>query len=238
MKIIGVIPVRYESQRFPGKPLAIFKGKTILEHVYNCVKKSNVLDEVIIATDNKLIEEKAKEIGARVVITPKECSNGTERVGYAAKDIEADIIVNIQGDQPVLPCEIIEETVKVLLEQDDLEVATPICTLDKNKVNDKNTVKVVKDKDNYALYFSRFPVPYMMDNAGGEEIYFKHIGIYAYRKKFLMQYRELSRGILEKAERLEQLRVLENGHRIMTVFTEYDSPSVDTAEDLENLSSL
>lgn len=219
MKVIGVIPVRYDSKRFPGKALAVIQGKPLIQHVYERAKRSLILEELVIATDDKRIYDTAAAFGAPVVITPKVYHSGTDRVADVVSRLDCEIVVNVQGDQPFLEPQIIDEVVSRLLAQPELLVCTPIYPLD--DFIDPNVVKVVIDKDGYALYFSRVPIPG-----------YKHIGIYAYRKDFLERFARLEPSPLEISERLEQLRILENGYRIMTVQTMYDSPSVDTEEDL------
>lgn len=241
MKIIGLIPARYDSNRFPGKVLAEFEGKTILQHVYEKAKRSSLLEELVVATDDKRVYDAAVGFGAPVVITPKKYSSGTDRIADALSGLDCEIAVNIQGDQPCLVPEIIDETITRLMSQPDLSVATPICTLtDVKDVFNPNIVKVVIDQKGYALYFSRSPIPYINTNVKNIEegmVFYKHIGIYAFRKKFLDMYSKLNKSSLEVTEKLEQLRIIENGYKIMTVKTVYDSPSVDIKEDIENISS-
>lgn len=234
MKIIGVIPARYESKRFPGKALARLWGKPILQHVYEQSAKSSVLDTVIIATDDSRIQDIARGFGAPVVMTSKDCSSGSDRVGGAVVDLDCEIVVDIQADQPVLPPQILEEVVKPLLIQSELQITTPVYSItDLESLNNPNVVKVVIDKKGFALYFSRSFIPYKKSNIQNVQPYYKHIGIYAYRKEFLLKYAQLPPSPLERTEGLEQLRVLENGYRIKTVLATCDSPSIDTKEDLE-----
>ena len=233
MKVIGVIPVRYSSKRFPGKALAVMQGKPLLQHVYERAQGSSILEEIVIATDDKRIYDAAVSFGAPVVITPKEYYSGTDRVAHAVSSLDCEIVVNIQCDQPFLAPQIIDNVVGRLLAQPELLVCTPIYPLQNPEDGaNSNIVKVVIDKDGFALYFSRSPIPY---KKGDSPTFYKHIGIYAYRKDFLERFAELSPGPLETSEGLEQLRVLENGYRIMTVQTIYDSPSVDTEEDLRKV---
>lgn len=234
MKVIGVIPVRYSSKRFPGKALAIIKGKPLLQHVYENAKKSSILEDLIIATDDKQIYKTAVGFGAPVVITPREYHSGTDRVAHAVMDLDCEIVVNIQGDQPFLNPSIIDSVVTKLIADTSLFVTTPIYPLDSEGITNPNIVKVVIDSGGFALYFSRSPIPYVRNRMDNLQFY-KHIGIYAYRKDFLDRFVRMSQGILEVTEGLEQLRVLENGYRIMTVEVLYDSPSVDTEEDLKRL---
>lgn len=221
MRAIGVIPARYDSKRFPGKALALIQGKPLLQHVYERAKRSAILEELVIATDDKRIYDAAVGFGAPVVITPRQYPSGTDRVAFAVGGLDYEIAVNVQGDQPFLESEIIDEVVRRLLAQPELLVCTPIYPLSTDALINPNIVKVVIDKEGYALYFSRAPIPG-----------YKHIGIYAYRRDFLEIFAKLPVSHLEASERLEQLRILENGYRIMTAETIYDSPSVETEEDL------
>lgn len=229
MRVIGIIPVRYDSKRFPGKALAIIQGKPLLQHVYERARQSPILEELVIATDDKRIYDVATGFGAPVVITPKVYHSGTDRVSHAVNRLDCEIVVNIQGDQPFLASQIIDEVVGRLLAQPELLVCTPIYPLD--DLTNPNIVKVVIDKEGYAMYFSRSPIPYIR-KVVPDPTFYKHIGIYAYRKDFLDIFVKLPQGPLEISERLEQLRILENGYCIMTVQSMYDSPSVDTEEDL------
>lgn len=236
MRTIGVIPVRLDSKRFPGKALALIQGKPLIQHVYEHAIKSPILDEVVIATDSKEIYSSAIGFGAPVVITPKEYPSGSDRVAHAVSSLDCEIVVNIQGDQPFLNYQIIDEVVQRLFAQPELVVTTPIYPLtDALDINNPNTVKVVIDKQGFALYFSRLPIPFIRNKADDMQIIYKHIGIYAYKKDFLDKYKKFGQSSLEIAEGLEQLRVLENGYRIMTAQTIYDSPSVDSEEDLRLL---
>lgn len=234
MKVIGVIPVRYSSKRFPGKALAVLQGKPLLQHVYERAKESSILEELVVATDDKRIYEAAIGFGADVVITPKEYPSGTDRVAHAVNSLDCEIVVNIQGDQPFLAHEIVDEVVLRLLAQPELVVTTPVYPLiNMNSLSNPNIVKVVVDKEGYALYFSRSTIPYIRNKVEDAQVFYRHIGIYAYRKDFLEKYAKFPSSPLEITEGLEQLRILENGYRIMTVQTIYDSPSVDTEADLK-----
>lgn len=238
MKVIGVIPVRFNSKRFPGKALAFLQGKPLIQHVYEHALKSPILEELVIATDDKKVYDVATDFGAPVVITPQEYHSGTDRVSHAVSSLDCEIVVNIQGDQPFLSPQIIDEVVGSLLADPELLVATPIYSLvDPKDISNPNVVKVVIDKKGFALYFSRSPIPYMRNKVEDAQIY-KHIGIYAYKKVFLDKFAKFTPGPLEISEGLEQLRVLENGYRIMTVQTIYDSPSVDSEEDLRRTEEL
>ncbi|MFH0775797.1 MAG: 3-deoxy-manno-octulosonate cytidylyltransferase [bacterium] len=221
-RIIGVIPARFSSTRFPGKVLADLWGKPMLWWTYNQAKKA--LPNIIIATDDERIKEVAETFGADVVMTSSSHPSGTDRVAEAISGIDVDVVINIQADEPLIPPEMIRQVAK-LLEQGVL-MATLRRRIEKEEARDPNIVKVVCDVESYALYFSRTPIPHNGD-------FYKHIGIYGYKKDFLMDFVKLSPTPLEKQERLEQLRALEHGYKIKVGLTEYNSISVDTPEDLE-----
>ena len=234
MKVIGVIPARLDSTRFPAKVLADLWGKPIIQHVYERARKAKRLDEVLIATDDEKIFDTAKKFGAEVVITSKKHLTGTDRVSEAVKKINAEIVINIQADVPLISPLIIDRVVKVLSDNSTLVMATLMKKIEKKEeFYNPNVVKVVIDKQGFALYFSRSPIPYLKDNF----VSYKHIGVYGYRKDFLLTFVQLPRSPLEKIENLEQLRVLENGYKIKMIETDYELIEVDTKEDLRNIIS-
>jgi 3-deoxy-manno-octulosonate cytidylyltransferase (CMP-KDO synthetase) len=235
LKIIGVIPARYASTRFPGKPLADIIGKPMIQHVYESAAKSKLLSEVIIATDDKRIFNAVKEFGANVVMTSTKHQSGTDRIGEVVKIIKCDIAVNIQGDEPFIDYRNIDKAIEPLIKDKSIKVST-ICyrITNKSEIQNPNIVKVVFDKDNFALYFSRSTVPYDRDNSNSIR-YYKHIGLYVYRKDYLLKLIKLKPTKLETAEKLEQLRILEAGEKIKVVETKIDSHSVDTKEDLKKI---
>ncbi len=238
--IIGIIPARFASSRLMGKPLADIGGKPMLRHTWEQVKKAKLLNEVIIAVDDSKVYDVAKGFGAQVIMTPKELPTGSDRIAFAAKNYAAsDIIVNIQGDEPFIQPRMIDEAIEPLLFDKSVNVSTlakQITTVDELK--SKSIPKLVFDYENYALYFSRSPIPFVRDaknnleRIASAEIY-KHIGLYVFRKNTLLKFTKLKPTVLEQAEKLEQLRMLENGIKIKIVTTEYDSFSVDTPKDLE-----
>jgi len=235
MDVIGVIPARYSSTRFAGKLLADIMGKPMLQHVWERAKLSRMLDDLIIACDNEIILKAAIEFGAKAVMTSREHTCGTDRISEVVNPLDVKIIVNIQGDEPLIHPMMIDSLARALLEDRSLNMATVMKRIaDVTQVADPNVVKVVVDKDNFALYFSRAPIPYL---AAGLEInqvaYYKHIGLYAYTKDFLFIYKNLPVSNLEKAEKLEQLRVLSEGFKIKVIETKFDTVGVDTPEDLE-----
>ncbi|MCX6165746.1 MAG: 3-deoxy-manno-octulosonate cytidylyltransferase [Ignavibacteriae bacterium] len=228
--IIGIIPARYKSTRLPGKPLLEISGKPMVQHVYEHANKSKYLSKVIIATDDKRIFDCVKEFGGNVMMTSPKHKSGTDRICEVIKKNKADIVVNIQGDEPFIDYKNIDKTIEPLIKDKKLNVSTlAIKIKDKNEIFDSNKVKVVFDKNGYALYFSRFSIPYGRENIKTD--YYKHIGLYVYRVGFLKKYKNMKQTKLEKSEKLEQLRILEYGEKIKIVLTEIDSFSIDTKED-------
>ncbi len=237
-KILGVIPARFQSTRFPGKVLAHIAAKTMLQHVYQRASLSTYLTNVIIGTDDQRVYDVARSFGARVRMTRSDHLSGTDRVAEVASAEDAEIVVNIQGDEPLIDPAAIDAAILPLAHDPELVMGTLKKRIeDPREVTDPNVVKVVTDHAGDAIYFSRCPIPFTREKAGSTP-YFKHIGLYVYRRDFLLAYSALPVGPLEAAERLEQLRALENGFRIRVVETEYESLGVDTPEDLERVSRL
>ena len=238
MRVICVIPARYSSSRFEGKPLADICGKPMIQRVYERALRSGTVSDVVVATDDERIFAAVGRFGGQAVMTSADHRSGTDRIAEAVSRLSAadrDIIVNIQGDQPLFEPSQIDEVVKPLLDDPSVDFSTLIYRiLRKEEINDPNAVKVVFDRDHFALYFSRSPIPYCRD-AGGSPVYYKHHGIYAYRKSFLVTFTKLEEGYLERLEALEQLRAMEHGHRIKVVETLQDSIEVDTPQDLERV---
>jgi 3-deoxy-manno-octulosonate cytidylyltransferase (CMP-KDO synthetase) len=240
-KILGVIPARYASSRFPGKALVPIGSKSMLQRVYERVSLARYLTNVMIATDDQRIFDEARRFGAPVRMTRADHLSGTDRVAEVASAETADLIVNVQGDEPLIDPAAIDAAVLPLAE----EPAIPMGTLkkrieDPGEIDDPNVVKVITDRFENAIYFSRSTIPYQRDKAESKKqtLHYKHIGLYVYRRDFLLRYPGFPVGPLEKAERLEQLRALENGHKIRVVETEYESIGVDTPEDLERVTKL
>ncbi|MCY1721433.1 3-deoxy-manno-octulosonate cytidylyltransferase [Prolixibacteraceae bacterium Z1-6] len=243
MKFVGIIPARYESTRFPGKPLAIIKDKPMIQWVYENVSKA--LDEVFVATDDSRIFEAVEAFGGKVVNTLSTHQSGTDRCAEAAtkiaEKVDFDVVVNIQGDEPFIKAEQIE-TLKSCFES-DADIATLVKKIDSSEeLFNPNRPKVVIDANNNALYFSRSPIPYIR---GSEEkdwllknTFWAHIGMYAFKAEVLQQITKLKQGKLELAESLEQLRWLENGYRIKTAETQTQSIGIDTPKDLDAALSL
>ncbi|MCD4780507.1 MAG: 3-deoxy-manno-octulosonate cytidylyltransferase [Candidatus Omnitrophica bacterium] len=231
MKTIGVIPARWGSTRFEGKVLAPLAGKPMVQHVWERVKGSALLDDVLIACDDRRVYTAAKNFGANVVLTSSEHPSGTDRIAEAVEDLDVDVVINIQGDEPLIQPQIIDALAEALQNDSASVMATVIKLFGKDEdVTDPNIVKVVVDQFQYALYFSRSVIPYNRD--GQDMSYYKHLGLYAYRKDFLLMYRNFEPSRLESIEKLEQLRVLEAGYRIKTVVTDVETCGVDTPEDL------
>jgi 3-deoxy-manno-octulosonate cytidylyltransferase (CMP-KDO synthetase) len=235
MKTIGVIPARFASTRFPAKVLAKINGKPLIQHVWEKAVQCKELDEVLIACDHADVYKAAQDFKARVVLTDPNHPSGSDRIAEAVKDLKVDIIVNIQGDEPFIDSKTID-ALSVLLKQDSKNLMSTVIKeiTDDADFQNPNVVKCVVDDQGYALYFSRSPIPYhrSKDASSGIKNY-KHLGLYAYRKEFLMQYKDWPKGKLESAEELEQLRVLEHGVKIKTTVTNYESIAVDTPQDLQ-----
>lgn len=237
MDVIGVIPARYSSTRFEGKVLASILGKPMIQHVWERAKQARMLDDVIIACDHEAVASCAREFGAKVVFTAKAHPCGTDRISEVVNPLEVKIVVNIQGDEPLIHPSMIDSVASALMDNRELNMATLMKKIeDPALINDPNVVKVVVDKNNFALYFSRAAIPYLAVNAEtSKPVYFKHIGLYGYTKDFLFTYKNLPLSSLEKTEKLEQLRVLEEGFRIKVIETKFDTVGVDTPEDLEKV---
>ena len=233
---MGVIPARFASSRFPGKSLALIAGKPMLQHVYERASQARYLSKVIIATDDDRIHKAARSFGAAVQMTRPDHLSGTDRVAEVASAENAAVIVNIQGDEPIIDPAAIDAAALSLLDDPELPMATLKKRIeDPREIEDPNVVKVVANRAGDALYFSRCPIPFLRDGGG---VHYKHIGLYVYRREFLLAYSGLPVGPLERMERLEQLRALENGYRVRVVETESESLGVDTPEDLERVSAL
>jgi 3-deoxy-manno-octulosonate cytidylyltransferase (CMP-KDO synthetase) len=231
--ITGIIPARYGSTRFPGKPLAVIAGKPMIQRVYEQASKSKFLDKVIVATDDKRIFNFVLDFGGEVVLTGKRHKTGTDRICEVIESLKTDIAVNVQGDEPFINPAVIDSAVKPLIADRKLNVTTVAVEM-KNDINNTDKVKVVFDKNFNALYFSRSVIPSDVRNSGNVR-YFKHLGIYAYRTGYLLKFRKLTPTPLERAESLEQMRMIENGEKIRIVVTKHDSLSVDTAGDIKNI---
>ncbi len=246
--VVGIIPARYTSVRFPGKVLALLWGKPIVQHVYERAKKAKTLNDVIVATDDERVMRAVESFGGKCVMTSPEHPSGTDRIAEVARQLDCDVVVNIQGDEPLIAPEAIDAAVQPFFTDPTIKMttlATPI--VDEGEYINPNVVKVVVDRDSFALYFSRSPLPFFRPKGKmSESPHFnlpedapvrplRHIGLYAYRREFLLQFAQWSPTDLERSEGLEQLRALEHGVRIKVVLTSYRSVGVDTPEDLERL---
>lgn len=247
MKTYGIIPSRFGSSRFPGKPLAILAGKPLVAWVVEAVKKASGLDEVLVATDDERIVAAVKEYGGIAVMTPSELPSGTDRIACAArnflgKDFEDDdILVNIQGDEPLIDPKLIEDLAAKLKDSPKFDMATAVTPIKSAQdLAAKTVVKVVLDRDDGALYFSRAPIPCDRDHEADltSGLYVRHLGIYAYRGGFLKRYITEPPCALEQTEKLEQLRALWMGAKIAVVKTEDEGVGVDTPEDAERVAKI
>jgi len=250
VKCIAVIPARWYSTRFKGKVLADLNGKPMVQHVWERVKRAHEIDEVIVAVDKERVFKAVESFGGKAVYTSPEQPSGTDRLAEVVNAMDADIIINVQADEPLVHPLMIDELAQVFEYDKNVQMATIIKRIhSKEDITDPNVVKVVVDRKGYALYFSRSPIPYLcvrepdesgyageMEDISGR--YFKHIGLYSYTKDFLFTYTNLPKSMLEEEEKLEQLRVLEHGYKIKTIETRYDTIGVDTPEDLEKVKVL
>jgi len=230
-----IIPARYGSTRFPGKPLADLWGKPIIQHVWERACQARLASQVIIATDDERITAAGRAFGAEVAMTRPDHPSGTDRVAEVAEGLEADLMANVQGDEPLVEPASIDAAIAPLAADATIPMGTLCCPVEEvaDLVN-PNVVKVVCDREGFALYFSRLPIPFVRDH-GADAVRYRHIGLYVYRRDFLLSLAKLAPSPLEQAERLEQLRALEHGHRIRVVTVERAFPGVDTPGDLERL---
>ncbi len=243
VKVVAIIPARYHSNRFEGKPLALINGKPMIQHVVERAKAVQLLSRVVVATDDKRIADCVESFGGEYVITRDDHVSGSDRLAEAAELLEIsehDVVVNIQGDQPLFDPEVIEQVAGPLIEDPSLPMSTLIYKIIRpEEIHDPNHVKTVFDHEMNALYFSRAPVPFQRNPEEKDSpTYYKHLGFYAYRKGFLLTFVALPEGEWERFEKLEQLRVLEYGYRIKVVLTDHDSIEVDTAEDLQRVENF
>ncbi|MFH0940623.1 MAG: 3-deoxy-manno-octulosonate cytidylyltransferase [Candidatus Omnitrophota bacterium] len=236
MKAIGVIPARYSSVRFEGKVLADLMGKPMIQHVWENAKKAKTLDDLIVACDDDRIYKAVSDFGGRAVMTAKAHTSGTERIAEAVADMDVRLVVNIQADEPLVHPSMIDDVVYSLTNTPELSVATIMKRIeDEKEIPDANVVKVVVNKKGYALYFSRCPIPFVREEEPGMRVHYKHIGLYGYTKDFLFTYKNMPDSKLEQLEKLEQLRILENGYLIRVIETKYETIGVDTREDLDKV---
>jgi 3-deoxy-manno-octulosonate cytidylyltransferase (CMP-KDO synthetase) len=238
LEVVAVIPARFNSHRFPGKPLADIDGRSMIEHVYRRAASCPIVSSVIVATDDLRIATTVTAFGGKVRLTRPDHKTGTDRLAEVASTLDCDIVVNIQGDEPLIDPRAISESVAPF-EDASIQMTTLYRRIeDAGELHNPNIVKVVLDRAGFALYFSRAPIPHARDPRGGWPPFYKHIGLYAYRRSALLVIAALDQTPLERAESLEQLRALEHGIRIKAVETRYDSIGVDTPEDLEQVRRL
>ena len=237
MKILCVIPARYASTRLPGKPLADIVGKPMIQHVYERSAQATIPQQVVVATDDEKVFQAVQQFGGKVVMTSSEHQTGTDRLAeVASKYAEVDVIINVQGDEPLIDPKVIDELAQEFLNDTALQMASVMSIMDTEDYQNPNAVKVVTDINNNALYFSRSLLPY--PRVAGKANVYKHIGIYAYKKDFLLKFAKLEPTPLEQSESLEQLRALENGYKIKMIKTKSKFIGVDSIEDLQTVNEL
>jgi 3-deoxy-manno-octulosonate cytidylyltransferase (CMP-KDO synthetase) len=242
MKITAVIPARYASVRFPGKALALLDGKPMIQHVYERTVRASLVDSVIVATDDERIRHAVAAFGGDCRMTRVDHETGTDRLAEVAQSLESDIIVNVQGDEPLIAPEMIDQAIRPFLDDPSLRMGTL-----KTRIRclhdflSPNVVKIVTDRKGNALYFSRSPLPFFRDKwqdlkdesfASGKLLCYKHVGLYVFRRAFLVEFAAMEPTFLEVSEKLEQLRAVENGVHIRVVETDFESIGVDTPDDL------
>lgn len=258
-RVAAIIPARYNATRFPGKPLALLKGKPVIQHVYEHASRASLVNTILVATDDQRIFDTVKNFGGRAVMTSGSHESGTDRIAEAAADVECEFVINVQGDEPFIEPEMIDDVVDLLYNDDNVSISTLAKRVtDIKEIFSPHVVKVVMDDEGFALYFSRAPIPYHRDewsrqntenrtqntdiiktlglqtaeSESGAIYCYKHIGIYGYRKDALIKFSSLKPGRLEKIEKLEQLRALNAGMKIKVKETHYDTFGIDTKEDL------
>jgi 3-deoxy-manno-octulosonate cytidylyltransferase (CMP-KDO synthetase) len=242
--VIAVIPSRYGSERLPGKPLADIGGKPMIQHVYERASEATLVNEVLVATDDERIADVVQAFGGAAVVTPSDIKSGTDRIAFVSRSLHgADIIVNVQGDEPLIPPAMIDEAVQPLLRDRSITTGTIIRKIDTEAdLFNPSIPKVAVDNEGTCLYFSRSPIPHYRDAAAPDWLsrhtYYRHIGLYVFRRDFLLRFATLPQTPLELAEQLEQLRILEHGFQIKAVVTSHDSVSVDTPEDLDRVRKM
>lgn len=236
MKAIGVIPARYGSTRFPGKPLALINGIPMIQRVYEQVSQSKLLDKIVVATDHKKIKETVEAFGGNVVMTSTEHETGSDRMAEVTTKVEGDFYVNIQGDEPLIRYELVDALVEAAKDSPEAVVTAKTAITNSEDASNPNVVKVVTNNQGFALYFSRSQIPYNRDDV--ELTYYKHLGIYGYPKSVINEFVKLPTSNIEEVEVLEQLRLLDNGYTIKVVETDYNVVGVDTPEDIEKVERI
>src|SRR5713101_5998442 len=240
LKVLAVIPARYESTRFPGKALASIAGQPMIQHVLERVRQAKTVSKAVVATDDERIAQAVRGFGGDAVMTRSEHRCGTERVAEVATHMPAEIYVNVQGDEPMISPEAIDAAVEAMTDDATVQLATlSVAFALPAQIMDPNVVKVVADFQGDALYFSRAPIPWVREEAEHVSArHTKHIGLYVFRREALLDFPTLPPGDLERLEQLEQLRWLENGYRMRVVETDYDAVSVDVPADIERVESI
>lgn len=240
MDVVAIIPARYASTRLEGKPLLDIAGKPMILWVYERAGKAKLVNDVIVATDDKRIFDAVKGFKGKVVMTSASHKSGTDRLAEVAANLKCDMVVNVQGDEPLIEPKMIDDVLRSMMDDANLQMATLKTKItDEEELSNPNVVKVVTDKNDFALYFSRLPIPYVRSKEQeSSAFHYKHIGLYAYRKDFLLKFAQMKPTPLEEAEKLEQLRILENGYKIKVVETKYNSIGIDTQEDLERVRNI
>jgi len=236
MNIVAVIPARYAATRFPGKLMQMLGNKPVIRHVYVNVKKTGLFNDVFVVTDSDIIYNEITKNGGKAIMSKKEHESGSDRIAEAIAEMNVDIIVNVQGDEPFIKKEPLEKLVR-LFDDQDVQVASLMRKISKGEAENPNNVKVLTDSSGYALYFGRSIIPFQRD-PGSAVDYFLHVGVYGYKKDVLMKFTHWPQSKLEKTEKLEQLRYLENGIKIKMAETDYNSIAIDTPEDLEKAKEL
>lgn len=235
MKVLGIIPARYSSSRLPGKPLKEIRGKVLIQRVYENAIKSRFIDELMVATDDERIFHTVESFGGRAIMTLSNLNSGTDRVASVANSIDCDIVVNIQGDEPFLPPELIDRCIESIQDDDSINVCTAArSNISEEELNDPDVVKVIVNRRGEAIYFSRQRIPYMRLNYLANASYptLVHVGLYVYQKDYLLRFAKMPISTLERLEQLEQLRIIENGDKIKVVITDEHFFGIDTPEDL------
>lgn len=239
MKIVAMIPARFEASRFPGKLMKDLAGKSVIVRTYEATKSSNIFDEVYVVTDSTIIYTEIIENGGKAIMSKKTHESGSDRIAEAVENLEVDIVVNVQGDEPFTKTKPLFNLLEVFKSDSNKEIDIASLMLeikDKDEINNPNNVKVVTDENKFAMYFSRSPIPYPREKVTA--VYYKHIGIYAFRKEALLNFTRLPINILEATEKLENLRFIANGMKVKMVETNQIAIGIDTPEDLVKANSI
>jgi 3-deoxy-manno-octulosonate cytidylyltransferase (CMP-KDO synthetase) len=244
MEAVVIIPARYGSERLPGKPLAPIAGKPMIQHVWERSRRARLVQRVLVATDDARIRDAVEAFGGEAVMTPAELRSGSDRIAYVARDLPGcDLVVNVQGDEPLIEPSVIDDAIEPLRGDASIVMSTLVREIARaEELHNPAVPKVALDRDGFCLLFSRTAIPHLRDVPPADwhrhHRYYAHIGLYVYRREFLLQYAQMTSTPLERAEKLEQLRVLEHGHRIRAVVTTHRSVPVDTPEDLERVRTM